>query len=95
MGRTKGDGLGKTGGRQKGTPNRRVTVQEWINEVIQKRRKQFENDLDTLTPSERAQVLATLAASVAAPNKPTEPTPGAAEDLNPFGTPIPGIGAVL
>ena len=65
MGRTKGDGKGRLGGRQKGTPNK-VTgdVKEWICDIINKNRKQMEKDLKQLEPLERVKMLEKLMAYV-------------------------------
>lgn len=61
MGRKKGDGKGRLGGRTKGTPNRiSGTVKEWIQKVIDGNRQQFEKDLGELEPGERVRVISHL-----------------------------------
>ncbi|CCY50630.1 MULTISPECIES: hypothetical protein [Bacteroides] len=61
MGRKKGDGKGRLGGRTKGTPNRiSGTVKEWIQKVIDDNRQKFEDDLDDLEPGERVRVISNL-----------------------------------
>lgn len=61
MGRKKGDGKGRLGGRTKGTPNRiSGTVKEWIRKVIDGNRQQFEDDLCKLEPGERVRVISNL-----------------------------------
>jgi hypothetical protein len=59
MGRTKG--TEKTGGREKGTPNR-VTkrVRQWIFDVVQDNLDMFESDIKTLEPKERINVICGL-----------------------------------
>ncbi len=55
MGRQKG--TKKTGGRQKGTPNK-VTkdLRGWVSDLIDSNREQIEKDLQELEPKERIQV---------------------------------------
>lgn len=61
MGRKKGDGKGRLGGRTAGTPNKiSGTVKEWIQKVIDGKRQQFEDDLDDLEPGERVRVISNL-----------------------------------
>lgn len=61
MARTKNDGKGRLGGRQKGTPNK-VTkgVREWLAKLINKNRKQIEVDLQQLDPKDRIMLLEKL-----------------------------------
>lgn len=56
MARTKG--TPKTGGRQKGTPNKTTQVaKEWLTELIDKNKAQIKRDLKALEPKERLQIL--------------------------------------
>lgn len=65
MPRTKNDGKGKTGGRQKGVPNKvTTTIREYISELIDDNRKQIKKDLRALEPKERLQILERLMAYV-------------------------------
>lgn len=54
-------GIPKSGGRQKGTPNR-VTkdVREWLSKLINKSRRQIERDLQELEPKDRVIMLERL-----------------------------------
>ena len=64
MGRLANDGRGRMGGRAKGTPNKPPQpLNEWVNDFIRRNRAQFEDDFKTLSPQERAAVMATLIAS--------------------------------
>lgn len=63
MARQANDGRGRMGGRAKGTPNKPQNLNEWINGFIKRNRAQFEDDFKTLSPQERAAVMATLIAS--------------------------------
>lgn len=51
-------GQPKTGGREKGTPNR-VTknIREWIFDIIQENTDTLETDLKSLEPKERWQII--------------------------------------
>jgi len=61
MGREKG--TPKTGGRDKGTPNRVTTdLRIWINAVLNKNQKQFEKDLKALEPHQRVAIFEKLLA---------------------------------
>lgn len=63
MGRHKNDGLGRLGGRVKGTPNKPLApLNEWVLGMVNRNRARFEKDLETLTPQERAKVFANLIA---------------------------------
>lgn len=63
MGRHKNDGLGRLGGRQKGTTNKPpVPLNEWVLGMVNRNRSRFEKDVETLTPQERAKVFANLIA---------------------------------
>lgn len=54
MGRKKGDGLGRFGGRQKGTPNKTPNSQkEWIRQFLSDNREQIAEDWKKLSPKER------------------------------------------
>lgn len=54
-------GTPKTGGRQKGTPNRTTaSIREWLIDVIGKNQRQIEKDLKELEPGARLQVLVKL-----------------------------------
>lgn len=69
MGRKANDGRGRIGGRAKGTKNKPTEpVGEWVAGLINRRRAQFERDLDALTPQERADVLGRLIAATTAGN---------------------------
>lgn len=58
MAREKNDGKGRMGGRQKGTPNKTTAkVKNWLARMIEKNRKQMEEDLQELDPKERLQIL--------------------------------------
>ena len=74
MGRHKNDGLGRFGGRQKGTANKPLEpLNDWVLSMVNKNRTRFEKDLETLTPQERAKVFANLiAVSAQGTQAPTE-----------------------
>ena len=56
-------GQPKTGGRVRGTPNKVTTdLRMWINEVLNKNKKQFENDLKQLEPHQRVAIFEKLLA---------------------------------
>lgn len=56
MGRKKG--TAKTGGREKGTPNKVTgSVKDWLSQLIDKNRSQVEKDIKALEPKERLQIL--------------------------------------
>lgn len=63
MARQANDGRGRMGGRAKGTPNKAQNLNEWVNCFIKRNRAQFEDDFKTLTPRDRASVMAVLIAS--------------------------------
>lgn len=64
MGRKVNDGRGRIGGRAKGTKNKPAEpLDSWAAGLINRRRAQFEKDLDALTPQERAAVLAPIIAA--------------------------------
>ena len=73
MGRLVNDGRGRMGGRAKGTGNK--PLNEWVNGFIKRNRAQFEDDFKTLSPQERAAVMATLIASTGADAKASTPQP--------------------
>lgn len=61
MARSKNDGRGRIGGRSKGTPNKTTsTVKEWLTKLIDKNRRQIEDDLTRLDPADRVRVFASL-----------------------------------
>lgn len=61
MARQKNDGRGRMGGRQKGTPNKVTTdIKSWLTEIVDKNRKQFEEDLESIMPDERVKVISGL-----------------------------------
>lgn len=61
MSRQKNDGLGRMGGRQKGTPNKSTaTVREWVQALLDGHREQIEKDLKKLSPSQRVTTLLKL-----------------------------------
>ncbi len=67
MGRKTNDGRGRIGGRAKGTKNKpKKTVRQWAAAMLDRRREQFEKDLDTLTPQARAAVLGPMYAAAVA-----------------------------
>ena len=77
MGRKKNDGRGRIGGRAQGTKNKPLQpLNVWAAGLINRRRAQFEADLDTLTPQERAHVLGGI---IAATVGTAEPQPTDAE----------------
>lgn len=61
MARTKGDGLGRLGGRAKGTPNKKTLentdLRAFIRKVVDNNRKTIESDLKKVTPAERLFIL--------------------------------------
>ena len=61
MGRKKSDGRGRLGGRKKGTPNK-ITgdLKEWVSDLLNDNRRQFESDLRELLPVERVKILSGL-----------------------------------
>lgn len=61
MGRKKSDGRGRLGGRKKGTPNK-ITgdLKEWVSDLLNENRRQFESDLRELLPVERVKILSGL-----------------------------------
>ena len=73
MGRKANDGRGRIGGRAQGTKNKPLEpLNDWLTGVINRRRAQFERDLDALPPQERADVLGRLIAAVSClPQQPT------------------------
>lgn len=61
MARTKNDGRGRMGGRQKGTPNRTTKeARQWLAELIDANREQVRKDLKSLEPKDRLQMLEKL-----------------------------------
>ncbi len=61
MARQKNDGKGRLGGRQKGTPNKvTASVKDWLSDLIDKNRKQVEDDIKQLEPRDRLMVLEKL-----------------------------------
>lgn len=57
MGRNINDGRGRLGGREKGTPNKiNCELKEWITQIINDGKEQFEADLKNLEPRERIKV---------------------------------------
>ena len=64
MGRIANDGRGRIGGRAKGTKNKpQQPLNEWAAGLINRRRAQFEKDLDEMEPRERAAALAPIIAA--------------------------------
>lgn len=64
MGRKTNDGRGRMGGRAAGTKNKPLEpLNVWVNGLINRRRAQFEKDLDECSAQERAAILAGLIAS--------------------------------
>lgn len=67
MGRKANDGRGRLGGRRQGTKNKPLEpLNEWVAGLIDRRRAQFEHDLDALEPEKRADVLGQLIAATTA-----------------------------
>ena len=63
MGRHKNDGLGRFGGRQKGSTNKPpVPLNEWVLTLVNRNRTRFEKDVETLNPQERPKAFANLIA---------------------------------
>lgn len=74
MGRIANDGRGRIGGRAKGTKNKPLEpLNEWAAGLINRRRVQFEKDLDALTPQERAAVLGPIIAATVGGGMEQEP----------------------
>lgn len=74
MGRLPNDGRGRIGGRAKGTKNNpKKPLNDWAAALINRRRAQFEKDLDALTPQERAAVLGPIIAATVGSMEPAEP----------------------
>jgi hypothetical protein len=82
MGRKANDGRGRIGGRAQGTKNKPLEpLNEWLTGVINRRRTQFERDLDALPPEQRADVLGRLMAAVTCvPQRPTNTPTNAVEN---------------
>ena len=73
MGRKKGDGRGRLGGRAQGTPNKITgSIKEWLRNVVNSNRQQMEKDMKELKPRERLQVLEKLLPYIVA--RASEPT---------------------
>lgn len=54
MARQKNDGMGRMGGRAKGTPNKITqNTKEWLNEFLTGKREQVERDFMALSPKDR------------------------------------------
>ena len=61
MSRTKGQP--KTGGREKGTPNKVTTeLKTWINDLLNANRAQIKKDLETIEPYQRIVIFEKLLA---------------------------------
>lgn len=60
MPRQKNDGRGRMGGRKKGTPNKSPSLKVWVEEFINSKRKEMEDDLKELKPYERLKILTGL-----------------------------------
>jgi len=74
MGRNANDGRGRMGGRAKGTKNKPAEpLNVWAAGLINRRRAQFEKDLETLTPQERARVLGPVLAALCWPVDENQP----------------------
>lgn len=73
MGRKANDGRGRIGGRAKGTKNKPAEpFNAWVSGLINRRRAQFERDLDALPPEQRADVMGRLIASATAGGLPMD-----------------------
>jgi len=58
MARKKNDGKGRLGGRQKGTPNKVTqSFKDWLQQLIDNNRQQIEDDLASLEPKDRLQMI--------------------------------------
>lgn len=69
MARQKNDGRGRLGGRAAGTKNKPLApLAVWVAELIDRNRKQFEQDLAALAPEHRAAIIGRLITSA---NRPT------------------------
>ena len=76
MGRLPNDGRGRIGGRAKGTKNKPAEpLNRWAAGLIDRHRAQFEKDLQTLTPGERAAVLGPIIAATVGGGTIQEPQP--------------------
>lgn len=81
MGRTANDGRGRIGGRAKGTKNKpQEPVTAWVSGLINRRRAQFERDLDALTPEQRADIMGRLIAANCLPQQAAGPQPLPVQD---------------
>lgn len=82
MGRKSNDGRGRLGGRAMGTKNKPLEpLNDWLNGLINRRRAQFEKDLDACNPQQRAEILAGLITSTGA----VTPPPPEDGELHSFG----------
>ena len=84
MGRLPNDGRGRLGGRTKGTKNReQAPLYKWAEDIVNRRRGQFLQDLDALTPQERAPILGGLfAAMISNPDTRAEALRALADDTD-------------
>lgn len=70
MARQANDGRGRMGGRAAGTPNRpKKDLLTWADELVRKKRAQFERDLQTLEPAQRAAIVGQIIAATLTANK--------------------------
>lgn len=59
MARQKNDGRGRLGGRAKGTPNKTTSsIRDWLTKLVNKNKRQIQQDLDALDPKSRLEALA-------------------------------------
>lgn len=59
MARPKNDGRGRLGGRAKGTPNKTTSsIRDWLTKLVNKNKRQIQQDLDALDPKSRLEALA-------------------------------------
>ena len=79
MARPKNDGRGRLGGRAKGTPNKTTSsIREWLTKLVNKNKRQIQQDLDALDPKSRLEALAKFLPYIA----PKQQAVAAAVDLN-------------
>lgn len=59
MARQKNDGRGRIGGRTKGTPNKATaSMRDWLQDLVNKNKRQIKLDLESLDPKSRLEALA-------------------------------------
>ncbi len=79
MARQPNDGRGRLGGRQRGTPNKTTaSIRDWLTKLVNKNKRQIQQDLDALDPKSRLEALAKFLPYIA----PKQQAVSAAVDLN-------------